>query len=352
MIAPAPPQDATLLLPRPFHGPFRSFTERTHMRFRATTFLFATLLLHTFRAPAQCSIFSSDGYTMEVLLSLTEVVPTAPNCPNGYNYNVRLAYDITFSGSNIPAGMWTLQGRLYCGGNAHFFDLPNNGGSGQVLSQSNVWRGVADCHTATVGSLECATVILEVQGPGIPWQNVPCNATILPVELVSTTATAGPEGVRVEWVTASETDNSHFTVERSMDALHFEPVGLVPGAGTSSQLHHYGMVDTSPYTGTSYYRVRQTDMDGSSQMGPIVAVKVDAPVVVRIHPNPNAGRELVLSGDVQDTWLQVMDAAGKTVSGHTLTGQHLTLPELAPGLYMLRFQRGQTTVQHVRYMQQ
>lgn len=85
---------------------------------------------------------------------------------------------------------------------------------------------------------------------------------------------ARPEGniVRLEWATATEHQNALFTVERSKDGISFEPVVEVPGAMNSSVRLDYEAVDPSPYPGLSYYRLRQTDVDGTTTASNIVAV--------------------------------------------------------------------------------
>ncbi|MEZ4739330.1 MAG: hypothetical protein R2818_08210 [Flavobacteriales bacterium] len=55
-----------------------------------------------------------------------------------------------------------------------------------------------------------------------PISTIPCTISVLPIELVSFTASPGTNAVDLEWSTASETDNDHFTVERSTDGTTFQ----------------------------------------------------------------------------------------------------------------------------------
>lgn len=113
---------------------------------------------------------STNGYTVTVVLEPTEVnVPGS--CTSGYNWTVDLDYTITFSGSNVPSSLWTLQGNLICDGdNDNFFNLPNGGGTGEATT-SNSWRSATDCGSITVGSL-CEQIQLTIQGPGISSQTI------------------------------------------------------------------------------------------------------------------------------------------------------------------------------------
>jgi hypothetical protein len=95
---------------------------------------------------------------------------------------------------------------------------------------------------------------------------------VLPIELLSFTATPSGKFVKTNWSTASETNNNYFTVERSLDAQTFEEVGRVKGAGNSSVTLDYAFTDEKPNTGISYYRLKQTDFDGKFTYSPIVPV--------------------------------------------------------------------------------
>ncbi|MCB0765489.1 MAG: T9SS type A sorting domain-containing protein [Flavobacteriales bacterium] len=95
---------------------------------------------------------------------------------------------------------------------------------------------------------------------------------LLPVSVVSFEAKAEEPVVRLEWITASEKDNAFFTVERSRDGQDFRPVHEEPGAGNSEQVLHYVAYDNAPLSGASYYRLRQTDLDGTSSLSQVVSI--------------------------------------------------------------------------------
>lgn len=94
--------------------------------------------------------------------------------------------------------------------------------------------------------------------------------TNLPIELLSFTGAAEGDSVRLRWSTATETDNDHFTIEKSLDGTSWDELGTQPGAGTSLYRIDYVMFDTRPHPGWNYYQLRQTDVDGRSEtFGPI-----------------------------------------------------------------------------------
>ena len=109
----------------------------------------------------------------------------------------------------------------------------------------------------------------------------------LPIALVSFDASVRNGIVYLNWETASEHDNDFFLVERSKDGKTFENLLKVEGAGTSSEVLKYQARDTNPYHGTSYYRLSQTDYDGSIAYFRVIAVKIETfAEITKLYPNP------------------------------------------------------------------
>ncbi|MEQ8628639.1 DUF2341 domain-containing protein [Ekhidna sp.] len=111
----------------------------------------------------------------------------------------------------------------------------------------------------------------------------------LPVELKSFTAQHTGRAVELVWVTVSEQNNDYFTVERSLDGEDFESILKTAGAGNSNSEINYQATDIAPYFGTSYYRLSQTDFDGSITRSSVVRVSWNLARDVIVYPNPNKG---------------------------------------------------------------
>jgi len=110
----------------------------------------------------------------------------------------------------------------------------------------------------------------------------------LPVELTNFTAYAEEEAVVLEWATASETNNDYFSVERSIDGTTFTAIEEIEGNGTTSSASNYTTFDMNPISGVSYYRLKQTDFDGTISYSDIVPVEVESTaknIDARIYPN-------------------------------------------------------------------
>jgi hypothetical protein len=102
-----------------------------------------------------------------------------------------------------------------------------------------------------------------------PWILVASSAP-LPIELYSFTSTCQGNSVSLNWITASETNNSYFTVQRSADGNNFEDVTNITGKGNSNTMVNYSYIDTHPYSGLSYYRLKQTDFNNDFTYSPII----------------------------------------------------------------------------------
>ncbi len=143
----------------------------------------------------------------------------------------------------------------------------------------------------------------------------------LPVQLISFKAKRLNFVVETEWITASEKNNSHFLIERSIDGKKFESIGRVKGAGNSTVMNQYRFTDDKPLNGTSYYRLKQFDFDGKFTYSKIEKVDFEGNSgmneieVLSLEPNPftetlNAVYNLPADGE---TLIRIMDAKGKTV---------------------------------------
>ncbi|MNK00532.1 hypothetical protein D3C87_183170 [compost metagenome] len=96
------------------------------------------------------------------------------------------------------------------------------------------------------------------------------QVTTNPVSLISFAGKEATNGVRLNWSTASELNNSHFEIYRSIDEQNFIKLGVVKGSGTVNEELNYSFTDISPLSGTAYYKLRQVDFDGrSAEYGPI-----------------------------------------------------------------------------------
>ena len=107
----------------------------------------------------------------------------------------------------------------------------------------------------------------------------------LPIEMVSFTAFAFKNKVKLKWITLSEKNNKGFIVERSSDGFNWEKLGFLQGKGDPLSEYTYSFIDPKPNQGINYYRLLQEDFDGYSEYSKIVQVFFQG-TSLAFYPNP------------------------------------------------------------------
>jgi hypothetical protein len=113
----------------------------------------------------------------------------------------------------------------------------------------------------------------------------------LPVSLGNFKATVDAANeVQLKWTTFTEINNDYFTVERSASGSDYQELARINGAGNSTTVINYSYTDTDPETGINYYRLRQTDFDGTVRTSSPIKVQVSkitrSESSLQVYPNP------------------------------------------------------------------
>lgn len=175
----------------------------------------------------------------------------------------------------------------------------------------------------------------------------------LPVELLYFHASAAANAVHLEWVTASETNNDFFAVERSTDGTSFKEVAQVKGAGNTTAKTIYTAIDKAPFAGTSYYRLKQADFGGKVTYSPIqvVSVKRQDQLLLSLYPNPAQNAPINLRveglGAEHPVEVKVTDMMGRNLlhisfraDAAALEASLINAGDLKPGTYIVTISSG------------
>lgn len=171
----------------------------------------------------------------------------------------------------------------------------------------------------------------------------------LPVRLISFDVTgAKGEPNLLKWKTAEETKSKEFQVEKSRDARKWNTIGTVSTVNKGVYVAEYQLYDSEIWSGTTYYRLKMVDLDGSFSYSKIRSISGDKSSKGVVFPNPIApasGQKLRF--DEAPSQIQKIEFV--TISGslaHKIDypdTNEVSVDQLAKGLYVVKlvFQNGQ-----------
>lgn len=277
----------------------------------------------------------NDGVGLEYLsVSLSGMWTLEPNnAPSGGSYdilgyvaNISGTYDNEFSIVKRPTGSpdassWST-------------------GGGTINGTNGIGRKVSDGYALRMGLTGFSEFAIASTQPSNP----------LPIQLINFEAKMNKLGiVDIKWATATEINNDYFAVERSKDGINFEEIRTVKGAGNSSRTLHYTSKDGKPLKGISYYRLKQTDFDGTSSHSAIVSVNNSGFTTmgevignINIYPNPVAigGFLNIISNNETALKVALYEAAtGKKVAEALIDAKNSAInigDNYSAGVYLLK----------------
>jgi hypothetical protein len=168
----------------------------------------------------------------------------------------------------------------------------------------------------------------------------------LPVDFISISAQKENSANKVSWRIASTPNPGVFQLERSFDGMSFEPLySPVNYDGTA-----YSAYDTYPFQGKSYYRVKQTDADGTFMYSSIVIVSDERyQTQINVFPNPSSTIFTVSfysSEESSNVWLQLFNSTGQLLAEDNLNfntqAEYLIDKKLSAGIYILKVRDKET----------
>lgn len=173
----------------------------------------------------------------------------------------------------------------------------------------------------------------------------------LPVTLAAFTSLTKDNGIELHWIVQAEINNDYYTLEKSADGESFENIARVKGMGTTSQTTKYKFMDTDPFPGKSYYRLKQTDYNGRETSLKTINVTFKSPFenfrIISVYPNPLENDFLVVelySESIQPVNFKLINPMGKVVQSDNFTASEGYIRQrlnnfnsLEKGIYFLSF---------------
>jgi photosystem II stability/assembly factor-like uncharacterized protein len=219
-----------------------------------------------------------------------------------------------------------------------------------TTNSGNSWHAHS---SGTSTDLYSASFINELKG----WvcgddQLILHNTNGVPVELVSFSAIQHENQISLSWITASETNNYGFEIERNI-FNDWEKIGFVEGVGTTTEIQYYSFTDNISeleISGILTYRLKQLDFNGSYEYSKAVEVTIKQPIEYFLNQNyPNPFNPLTtISFDLQKNSninLKILNSIGEQVNtvadGEYEAGTYHVIfnaDNLSSGLYIYRIQ--------------
>lgn len=242
------------------------------------------------------------GETADAFSSVSgnsKVVPVSNNSGPDRNYVEHNG----FSGSAVFTGVWTAP--TSGTGDVIFYRVGN--------SVNNNFSQTGD----TGGNSQTTTITEDMS---------------MPVEFSSFSAVKSGSNVKINWTTATETNNNYYIVEYS-DGDKFTSLSKVMASGFGDT---YAFTHLKVKYGVHYYRIKQVDYDGRSSVTKAISIKLDQPDI-RIYPNPVSDNlEINIPRDINSTSVKIINSIGQLMEESLSTS--IDLSHLTKGIYFIQIE--------------
>jgi hypothetical protein len=279
----------------------------------------------------------------------------------------------TDDGTCAGAAVWGSDGASLTVAGPNAGDPENSGYSAGDPLQYRLWDASADrsYHIGADATYDCSGIsdnlapLCTESGTyqtDVVYRVTRLQGGALPVELARFQAARAGSGARLEWTTASETNNAGFNVQhRGPGASSWTRLGFVEGRGTRSEPARYAFTTEALETGTHRFRLRQVDTDGTATLSREVRLEMTlrkAYAITSARPNPvtTTARMTLTVRTAQKVVAEVYNARGQRVATlldrSVAAGQPVSIRvngrSLASGAYFVRV-RGEafSTVERV-----
>lgn len=240
--------------------------------------------------------------------------------------------------------------------------LPVGPSDAQGIANLRIWQFHGSSSSGIPGSYSGTTETIDPVNTDIVWNSthnywqlsfdvtgfsgfaITAMATTLPLKLTAFSGRSLHSKVLLQWTTASEFNTDHFELFRSFDGVRYERIGKVIAAGTGN--HQYSFTDQEPGE-RNFYRLLMKDKDGQSTQSQIIQVRTSTTgQSIIVQPNPTRGLFTISPGsdELLHTKLVLANAYGQPIRQFIITNntQSFSIAELPAGLYLLKFQNGET----------
>ncbi len=231
-------------------------------------------------------------------------------------------------------------GACYCSGNSYELLLTHEITHGLNIDHIASGSGAANMNP------NCCNAISSLDIECLDFVYAPLA---MPIILSDYEASIRAQEVLISWTTQMEINNDYFTVEKMNSYGEFEALEKIRTKGNSDQIKDYIAIDNKPNTGKNYYRLSQTDYDGTTTYFDVKSVN--------FH---DKSRQIIVSNSVQNSQLSLTIYSESNNKAQTIiyssTGQLIysfesdllighneiekEIQGVTPGIYLLNIKMG------------
>jgi hypothetical protein len=167
------------------------------------------------------------------------------------------------------------------------------------------------------------------------------DPVLLPVTLLTFTATKDGNAVKLNWATTQEINSKNFVVEKSSDGINWVAITTINATGNSNVQTNYSFTDNNPVKGINFYRLKQVDVDNHFKYSFIRSVLFNVAQKILVTPNPAKDyiNVYVTKNNAADkVTVQVTDVNGRVLNNTSTTQSlvQINTNSFAKGVYMVK----------------
>jgi hypothetical protein len=161
---------------------------------------------------------------------------------------------------------------------------------------------------------------------------------VLPINLINFDFSCQNNQLKLNWTTATETNNSHFTILGSSDAIEWLEAGNVVGSGNSLTLINYNYDIPVEFSSLKYFKLAQTDYDGTITYSGVISPDCEKYNQIEFAPNPfdneikfNINSDRIVNYEIVTVLGQIVNSGVVSKINH-----RIELSNLASDIYFLK----------------
>jgi hypothetical protein len=146
--------------------------------------------------------------------------------------------------------------------------------------------------------------------------SVQVTYAVLPTKFIDLAAKKSESHVNITWSVASESNVSHYQIERSIDCNTYHPIGTVAFIPSTRSVKSYNFIDKDASTAAKVcYRIVQVDVSGNNLYSNTVSLTSGKQLNIYVAPNPAFKESTVYipSTSQQLATIELLDMNGRKV---------------------------------------